>query len=252
MQFESLSALNEQIKSCNKCEIDANKCGFEKTLGAGAVNDVKIFFVCQKPHILSEKTASLDQLKVLWKKYRPMYFTYNLKFYDCLNEAELLGEKEETEKKLNELRSISITDIHRWWKVRGEVCRELLKDNGLYITEAVKCPTNGNRPNRGPKIDEIRNCREHLLSEIETLNPKLICTLGKDAAKALVDTKIELKEGVAYSIWGRTVFHTYFPGQYGGRAGLRVDNALRIKNFSKLKSKLEQIVQSEKANTQTA
>ena len=69
-----------------------------------------------------------------------------------------------------------------------------------------------------------------LFPEIEILDPKVVCTLGKDAAKALVDTGIELSWGEAYSIFGRAVFQTFSPGQFS-----KVTDELRVKHFRKLK-----------------
>ena len=55
-----------------------------------------------------------------------------------------------------------------------------LKREAVYITNTVKY-----RPpeNRDPSPDEIAACREWLLEEIATINPKLIVTLGRHAMK---------------------------------------------------------------------
>lgn len=168
---------------------------------------------------------------MLWEQHGSGgYFTYNLRFYKLLNEALLLGNQEETRRKLAELSKISLKeDPEKWWTIRGQVCRTLLEANGLYVTEAVKCPTNKKDWNRRPRMDEIRNCAQWLYSEIEILNPKVICTLGKDAAKALI-TPIELSWGKTYRIFGHTVFVSLFPGQYS-----RVSDEVRVKQFQKLK-----------------
>jgi uracil-DNA glycosylase family 4 len=63
----------------------------------------------------------------------------------------------------------------------GDVLDEALRDAGLArtdvrITNCVRC-----RPpeNRDPTAEELANCRGHLESEIDRLDPELIVTLGK-------------------------------------------------------------------------
>jgi uracil-DNA glycosylase family 4 len=66
----------------------------------------------------------------------------------------------------------------------GKLLNQLLSEAGLerekvYITNIVKC-----RPpkNRKPKPDEIETCTSnYLLKQLDTLQPKLICTLGATA-----------------------------------------------------------------------
>lgn len=217
MQFSNLDDLNEKIKSCNKCSINATKHGFQKTLGQGAIKDVKIFFVCQKPHTL--KNISTEMQAEFWKKYGSGgFFSYNLRFYRILAKAQLLKDQEETLRKLDELSKISLkADPEKWWTTKGRTCRELLRQNGLYLSEAVKCPT---PQNRRPKISELRNCSKWLREEIKLLNPKIVCLLGRDAQKSL---GLELT-------WGQAIFATWFPGQYA-----QITDATRIEHFKKLR-----------------
>jgi len=233
MQYSNLDDLNQAINKCSKCELDARKLGFGKTIGQGATKDVRVLFICQKPHFIAESRIPLDTQKVLWEKYQQGgFFSTNLRFYFLLNEAGLLGRKQETQKTLNELRKVALKDdIERWWKVRADISRSLLETNGFYLTEALKC---GTPNNRRPSIKEIRNCREFLLAEIAILNPKIVCCLGIDSIKSLVGTKIKLEWGKSYTIFGFRVFPTFFPGQYGS-ARLGIDDSLRVKHFRKLK-----------------
>jgi DNA polymerase len=55
----------------------------------------------------------------------------------------------------------------------------------VYIANIVKC-----RPpeNRDPEPDEIASCRPFLERQIESVRPKVICTLGRVAAQALLST----------------------------------------------------------------
>ncbi|MDY7081747.1 MAG: uracil-DNA glycosylase, partial [Halobacteria archaeon] len=51
-----------------------------------------------------------------------------------------------------------------------------IERDDVRITNSVRC-----RPpdNRDPHKDELENCREYLVAEIETLEPDVICTLGR-------------------------------------------------------------------------
>ena len=211
---------------CDRCTIGKI---YPKTLGEGCTNNVLIFFVCQKPHLFSESWISSDVHKALWKKHgQGAYFSSNLRFYSLLNQAGLLGKQKETQQKLDEISQISLkAEPEKWWTIRKAVCRELLKANRIYLSEAVKCPTPNNRR---PKVSEVRACFRWLLQEIKLLNPKVICCLGKDAVKSLFGTKIELEWGQLYRVLGRRIFVSYFPGQYS-----KVRDETRVKHFRKLR-----------------
>jgi uracil-DNA glycosylase family 4 len=73
----------------------------------------------------------------------------------------------------------------------GKLLNELLRGIGLsrqdvYIANVVKC-----RPpdNRDPAPDEIETCSPHLLAQINIIQPRVICTLGRFATKLLADTE---------------------------------------------------------------
>jgi DNA polymerase len=53
----------------------------------------------------------------------------------------------------------------------------------LYVTNVVKCFTEGNR---APVPSEIKNCFAYLKQEIEIMKPRIIVTLGNFALKALL------------------------------------------------------------------
>jgi DNA polymerase len=74
----------------------------------------------------------------------------------------------------------------------GDVLDEGLRDVGLArqdvrITNCVRC-----RPpeNRDPTTDERANCRGFLDSEILTVDPELVVTLGKVPAELLLDRSV--------------------------------------------------------------
>jgi len=65
----------------------------------------------------------------------------------------------------------------------GELLEELLdlvgmKRDQVWIGNVIKC-----RPpdNRGPHVDELRNCAPYLDLQLREIKPKLVCTLGRYA-----------------------------------------------------------------------
>jgi uracil-DNA glycosylase len=76
----------------------------------------------------------------------------------------------------------------------GKLLTELLGQIGLtradvYIANVVKC-----RPpdNRDPLPEEIEACSPHLMDQIATIRPRVICTLGRFATKLLADTELSM------------------------------------------------------------
>lgn len=66
-----------------------------------------------------------------------------------------------------------------------------LKREQVYIANVVKC-----RPpeNRLPEPDEIAACEPYLKAQLETIQPKVICALGKTAASALLATHLPMNQ----------------------------------------------------------
>ncbi len=97
----------------------------------------------------------------------------------------------------------------------GRVLTEQLRRIGIdrrqvFITNVVKCrPEN----NRDPQPQEIEACRDHLLSQIAIINPKVICALGRFAARALIDSSISIsrEHGKARRISGIVYLPIYHP-----------------------------------------
>lgn len=56
-------------------------------------------------------------------------------------------------------------------------------ENDVYITNIIKCRPAGTRK---PISDEINHCSNYLFSQINLIKPKIIITLGSDAAQALL------------------------------------------------------------------
>lgn len=71
----------------------------------------------------------------------------------------------------------------------GKLLEKLLGEIGLergdvFIANTLKCRPPGNRD---PQPTELQNCSSYLLSQIELIEPKVICTLGNFATKLLRD-----------------------------------------------------------------
>ncbi|USZ67079.1 uracil-DNA glycosylase [Halorussus salilacus] len=75
----------------------------------------------------------------------------------------------------------------------GRAVRDLFADAGFadacYFTNAVKCfPADGDDPetNREPTAEERANCRGHLRTEIERVDPAVVATTGTHATLAVL------------------------------------------------------------------
>ncbi len=80
----------------------------------------------------------------------------------------------------------------------------------VYIANIVKCrPPN----NRDPQPDEMAECMPYLKKQIEIINPRFICCLGRIAAQALmgVTTPLGKMRGRFMDFEGRKLMVTYHP-----------------------------------------
>lgn len=72
----------------------------------------------------------------------------------------------------------------------GRRVRELLAAAGhpdAYVTNAVKCfPCDGEGSNREPTPQERANCRTHLRTELETVEPAVVVATGRHATVSLL------------------------------------------------------------------
>ncbi|HJN15894.1 MAG TPA: uracil-DNA glycosylase [Armatimonadota bacterium] len=80
----------------------------------------------------------------------------------------------------------------------------------VFITNIVKC-----RPpdNRDPQPDEIEACNEYLVGQIATINPAVVCTLGRPAMTTLIGPGLSISKehGVPREIDGITYVPLYHP-----------------------------------------
>lgn len=86
-----------------------------------------------------------------------------------------------------------------------------LKRGDVYICNVVKC-----RPprNRDPEADEIAACLPFLKEQIRIVDPKVICTLGRVAGRALLGDGFQTSaaRGRWQSFAGVPLMPTYHPG----------------------------------------
>lgn len=76
----------------------------------------------------------------------------------------------------------------------GQILSEELQKNGIsrgevFIANVIKCRPPGNRD---PRPEEIAQCEPYLQQQIEAIQPKLLCTLGRHAAMALLKRNISI------------------------------------------------------------
>ena len=80
----------------------------------------------------------------------------------------------------------------------------------VYIANIVKCRPPGNRD---PQDDEIQACIPFLKRQIEVIQPRIICTLGRIASHALLETResITTLRGRFHLLGTIKVMPTYHP-----------------------------------------
>lgn len=118
----------------------------------------------------------------------------------------------------------------------GQLLDRLIADElGLqraqcYVANVVKC-----RPpdNRNPLPDEVESCRGYLATQLASVNPRVVLTLGNFAMRALLDTTagITSMRGSTYAFGASALIPTFHPAAAlrGGAAilaSMRADFAL--------------------------
>ncbi len=97
----------------------------------------------------------------------------------------------------------------------GKILDDLLQSIGMdrsqvFIANVLKCRPPGNRD---PKIEEINTCKSYLFHQIEIINPKIICTLGRHSTQLLLKTTegISGLRGKVFNIEGRIILPINHP-----------------------------------------
>ena len=106
----------------------------------------------------------------------------------------------------------------------GKFLEELLASieltrKDVFITNVVKCRPPGNRD---PQQDELNACSTYLERQIQTINPKVIVTLGRySMAYFIPNAKISSIHGQAMQIRGRLIVAMYHPAAALHQGSLR-------------------------------
>ena len=118
----------------------------------------------------------------------------------------------------------------------GKILDELLLSIGfdrsdVFIANVLKC-----RPpdNRDPKLEEINICKRYLLKQIEIIDPKIICTMGKYSTQLVLntDTPITKLRGKVFRVENRMVLPINHPAAAlytPSRFGILKEDFQRIK-----------------------
>ena len=121
----------------------------------------------------------------------------------------------------------------------GKFLNELLAQAGLsrnkvFITNVVKCRPPGNRD---PQFNELDACAGYLDRQIETINPRIIITLGRfSMAKYMPQARISQVHGQASWINGRFIIPMYHPAAALHQPSLQT----AVKNdFARLPERIE-------------
>jgi len=97
----------------------------------------------------------------------------------------------------------------------GQLLTKIIESIGLrrsevYIANVLKCRPPGNRT---PRPDEAENCLPYLVAQIAQIRPRVICTLGAPAARALLGLTrgISSFRGQIFEFDGIPVVPTFHP-----------------------------------------
>jgi DNA polymerase len=96
----------------------------------------------------------------------------------------------------------------------GRFLDELLEQAGIdrgtvYITNVIKCRPPGNRD---PREEEVEACTPYLDRQIESIQPKVIVTLGRySMARAFSEEKISVVHGLPRKVGDLVYFPMYHP-----------------------------------------
>jgi DNA polymerase len=94
------------------------------------------------------------------------------------------------------------------------------KREDLYILNTVLCrPPN----NRTPTSQEVENCSEYFLKQIEIVNPQFMLLLGSAATNAILGASVTVVRGQIYQWRDKKVFSTYHPAYLFHHPEAKVD-----------------------------
>jgi DNA polymerase len=128
----------------------------------------------------------------------------------------------------------------------GKILDDLLESidmnrKEVFIANVLKCRPPGNRD---PKIEEISTCKEYLFEQINIIDPKIICTLGKYSTQLILGTShgITGLRGKVFHRDGRTILPINHPAAVlytPSRIEILQKDFLRIKDLLDSENKTE-------------
>jgi uracil-DNA glycosylase len=128
----------------------------------------------------------------------------------------------------------------------GQLLTKLLGEIGLrredvYIANVIKCRPPGNRD---PLPDEIDSCKPYLDGQIQSIEPRLIVTLGNFATRFMLDRQVSISRvrGERFQIRGRSVIPTFHPAAilHGGGESSSQMAALRS-DFQRIREVIAEV-----------
>lgn len=85
-----------------------------------------------------------------------------------------------------------------------------IKRSDVFICNVLKCRPPGNRD---PEPDEAAACKEYLVTQLDIIRPRVICTLGRHAYNTLLETDAPISRirGKLTTFRGIPLLPTYHP-----------------------------------------
>ena len=112
----------------------------------------------------------------------------------------------------------------------------------IYICNIIKCRPPGNR---NPQPDEIDSCKKYLLTQLDVVQPKVICTLGAVSTHFLLNAKAPIGRlrGRVFSFRGVKVVPTFHPAYIYRSPSRKIEVWKDLKLVEKLLNEKESSVE---------
>lgn len=135
----------------------------------------------------------------------------------------------------------------------GKILTRMIYSLGLtrrdiYICNIVKCRPPGNR---NPQPDEIDSCKRFLLTQLDVVQPKVICTLGAVPTHFLINAKAPISRlrGRVFSFRGVKVVPTFHPAYIYRSPSKKIEVWKDLKLVEKLLHEKEQRIERDTGST---
>jgi len=171
--YRSIEALNQAIDSCTFCRANPifDNSGLKHILGAGSTKSPLVMFVLMNPTAKNPTLAEgYDGLRVSYAGVSSLW--------RVLTKAGFLPQ--------------SMLDVFKsrpWDDSKSQILIKYLKDESIYLTELVKCPS---RQAHTPDNQTVSHNLKFMRQEIRLVNPDSIITFGLLPFQALTGLKIKL------------------------------------------------------------